>query len=74
MNVTSSIPAVASNPPPKPPDDNPFRYGWRYVRRIGPDGQGEDGLILGVGGEIIGLIQHGTTPKTRRWRELRVCL
>ncbi len=23
----------------RPPDDNPFRYGWRYVRRVGPDGR-----------------------------------
>ncbi len=39
MSVTSSIPAAASVPPRKPSDDNPFRYGWRYVRRVGPDGR-----------------------------------
>lgn len=22
----------------KPPEDDPFRYGWRYVPRVGPDG------------------------------------
>ncbi len=38
MSVTSSIPPFPA-PPPTPPDDNPFRYGWRFVRRLGPHGR-----------------------------------
>ncbi len=38
MSVISSIPA--SSVPPLPPG-NPFPYGWRFVHRIGPDGQEE---------------------------------
>jgi hypothetical protein len=25
-------------PPPSPPEPDPYRYGWRYVRRTAPDG------------------------------------
>jgi Uma2 family endonuclease len=33
-------PPTTSPPPPTPPRDNdPFRYGWRFVRRVGPDGR-----------------------------------
>jgi hypothetical protein len=24
---------------PSGPEPDPFRYGWRYVKRVGPDGQ-----------------------------------
>jgi len=40
MTVTRSIPASPLSPP-VPPDGNPFRYGWRFVRRTGPDGREE---------------------------------
>ncbi len=38
MSTTSSIPPPPL-PPPLPPEGNPFRYGWRTVHRVGPDGQ-----------------------------------
>ena len=38
MTVTSLIPTPPI-PPPTPADENPFRYGWRFVRHTGPDGQ-----------------------------------
>jgi colicin import membrane protein len=40
MTVTSSVPA-SPLPPWTLPADDPFRYGWRFVRRIGPDGREE---------------------------------
>jgi Uma2 family endonuclease len=33
--IPSTVPVAA----PATPDDNPFRYGWRFVRRVGPDRQ-----------------------------------
>ena len=24
---------------PSGPEPDPFRYGWRYVKRVGPDGE-----------------------------------
>jgi len=33
-------PPTPSPPPPTPPRDNdPFRYGWRFMHRVGPDGR-----------------------------------
>jgi Uma2 family endonuclease len=29
---------VTPTPPASPPEADPYRYGWRYVRRVGPDG------------------------------------
>lgn len=34
----SQILTPTSMPPEPPPENNPFRYGWRYVKRVLPDG------------------------------------
>jgi hypothetical protein len=34
----STIVGPQDLPPPRPPADDPFRYGWRYVKRPQPDG------------------------------------
>ena len=38
MSVTYPIP-VPPPAPPEPQGEDPFRYGWRTVRRPGPNGQ-----------------------------------
>jgi Uma2 family endonuclease len=37
--TVSSPSTVPDAPVPAPPAADPFRYGWRYVRRVGPDGR-----------------------------------
>jgi Uma2 family endonuclease len=37
--VTQSLVPTPPVPPSPPADANPFRYGWRYVRRIAADGR-----------------------------------